>query len=289
MKALLLLFALRPPLGLDMYMPVPESNPLTPTKIALGKRLFFDKRLSRDSALACASCHDPKLAFSDGRAVARGIGGAEGTRNAPALINRGYGAMFFWDGRAKSLEQQALEPILNPKELALTQPELERRMGMKTPEITGALASFVRSIRSGDSSYDRYAAGKTDALTDLEKAGLAVFRGKGNCSACHIGPNFTDERLHNTGVAWHDGSLTDIGAGKGNFKTPTLREVARTAPYMHDGSLATLEDVIEFYSKGGRPNPDLDPEIRPRNFTAEEKRALLAFLRSLSGHIREGM
>jgi cytochrome c peroxidase len=285
---LLLLFALRPLLGLDVYMPVPPSNPLTREKVALGRRLFFDKRLSRDGTLSCASCHDPALAFSDGRTVARGIGNQDGNRNAPALINRGYGAIFFWDGRAKSLEQQALEPILNPKELALTEAELERRTGLKTAQVTGALASFVRTIRSGDSRYDRYAAGSNSALTDLEKAGLALFQGKGHCTACHIGPNLTDERFHNTGVAWRDGRLADIGAGKGNFKTPTLREVSRTAPYMHDGSLATLEDVVEFYSQGGRLNPDLDPQIQARNFSQEEKRALVAFLRSLTGRVREG-
>jgi cytochrome c peroxidase len=290
MKSLLVLaFVLRPPLGLDLYMPVPESNPLTPAKLTLGRRLFFDKRLSRDGTVACASCHDPKLAFSDGRTLARGIGGAEGTRNSSAIVNRGYGAMFFWDGRAKSLEQQALEPILNPKELALTQAELERRTKMKAAEVTAALASYVRTIRSGDSRFDRYAAGQTKALSDLEKAGLVVFRGKGHCNTCHVGPNFTDERFHNTGVAWRDGVLLDIGAGMGDFKTPTLREVGRTAPYMHDGSLATLEDVVEFYSLGGRANPDLDAEIRPRNFSSEEKRALVAFLRALSGTVREGL
>ena len=291
---LILAFSLRPPLGLDLYMPVPEMNPLTPAKVALGRRLFFDKRLSRDGTLACASCHDPKLAFSDGRRVALGIGGAEGNRNAPALINRGYGTMFFWDGRAKSLEQQALEPIFNPKELALTPAELERRTRMKSAEVAAALASYVRTIRSGDSHFDRYAAGQADALSDSEKAGLAVFRGKGHCNSCHVGPNFTDEQFHNTGVAFlnedgRDGRLSDIGAGQGNFKTPTLREVARTAPYMHNGSLPTLEDVVEFYSQGGRQNPDLDVEIRPRNFTAEEKHALVAFLRSLTGHVRDGV
>jgi cytochrome c peroxidase len=235
-KTLLLALALRPPLGLDLYMPVPEANPLTEEKIALGRRLFFDKRLSRDGTLACASCHDPELAFADGHKVARGMGGAAGTRNAPAIVNRGYGALFFWDGRTKSLEQQVLEPILNPKELALAQPELERRTGLGTNVVTGALASYVRSIRSGDSRYDRYVAGNPDALSQLERAGLAVFRGKGNCGACHIGPNFTDERLHNTGVAWNSGRLTDLGGGRGDFKTPTLREVPRTAPYMHDGT-----------------------------------------------------
>src|SRR5262245_35293357 len=124
-------------------MPVPESNPLTPAKIALGRRLFFDKRLSRDGTLACASCHDPRRAFSDGRVVARGINGAEGIRNAPALINRGYGDSFFWDGRATSLERQALEPILNPIELGLTEPEIERRTGMKVVDVTAAIASYV--------------------------------------------------------------------------------------------------------------------------------------------------
>jgi len=289
MKALLLfVLALKPLLGLDLYMPVPDANPLTLDKVALGRRLFFDKRLSRDGTLACGSCHDPGRAFSDGLAVARGINGVQGSRNTPVLINRGYGSSFFWDGRAKSLEQQALEPILNPIELALTETELERRTKLKSTEVTAALASFVRTIRSGDSRFDRYSAGQLNALNAVEKAGLAVFRGKGNCSTCHPGPNFTDEQFHNTGVAWRDGALADAGAGKGRFKTPTLREVSRTAPYMHDGSLATLEDVVEFYSEGGRPNPNIDAEMRPRNFSAEEKRALLAFLKALTGRVREG-
>jgi cytochrome c peroxidase len=289
MKPLFLLsMVLRPPLGLDLYMPVPEANPLTPAKIALGRRLFFDKRLSRDGTLACASCHDPKLAFSDGRKVARGINGAEGSRNAPAIVNRGYGASFFWDGRARTLEQQALEPILNPKELGMTEAEVERRTGLKIGDVTAALASYVRTIRSGDSRFDRYAAGKTNALSELEKAGLAVFRGRASCFTCHIGPNFTDEKFHNTGVARRDGRLVDEGAGDGKFKTPTLREVARTAPYMHDGSIRTLEDVVEFYDRGGNPNPGLDSDLRPLHLRSEEKRALVAFLRSLAGEIHEG-
>jgi cytochrome c peroxidase len=278
-------------------MPVPESNPLTRDKIETGRKLFFDKRLSRDGTLSCASCHDPRRAFSDGRSVARGINGSEGTRNAPALINRGYGSSFFWDGRAQLLEQQAVQPITNPIELGLTEQDLERRIGMKAADVSAALASYVRTIRSGDSRFDRYAAGQTNALSALEKTGLRIFRGKGGCTACHIGPNLTDEQFHNTGVAWRDGRLADQGRfavssrerDRGAFKTPTLREVARTAPYMHDGSLATLEDVVDFYSDGGRPNPYLDPEIRPRNLTAEEKRAVAAFLRSLTGRVRDGL
>jgi cytochrome c peroxidase len=213
------------------------------------------------------------------------------------LINRGYGEVFFWDGRAESLEKQALQPIVNPIELGLTEPELEQRTGITSTAVTEALASYVRTIRSGDSRFDRYAAGRTGSLNATEKAGLALFRGKGDCVACHAGPNFTDEKFHNTGVAWRDGHLTDEGrfAVSGNprdhgaFKTPTLRDIARTAPYMHDGSLPTLEDVIDFYSDGGRPNPHLDAEIRPRRFTPEEKRVLTAFLRSLTGRIREGI
>ena len=289
MKSLLLLsLVLRPPLGLDLYMPVPEANPLTPQKIALGRKLFFDKHLSRDQTLACASCHDPKLAFSDGRKVARGIGGQEGTRSAPAIINRGYGKTFFWDGRAKSLEQQALEPILNPKELGMMVPEVEQRTGLKIAEVTAALASYVRTIRSGDSRFDRYAAGQQNALSELEKQGLALFRGKARCSTCHAGPNFTDENFHNTGVAFRDGRLLDEGAGEGKFKVPTLREVARTAPYMHDGSLATLEDVVDYYDGGGNANPGLDEDLRPLQLSANEKGALVAFLRCLSGSVHEG-
>ncbi len=295
-----------PPLGLDAYMPTPESTPITKTRAELGKKLFFDTRLSRDGTVSCATCHDPQRAFSDGRTVARGVDGIEGVRNAPAIINRGYGKSFFWDGRAGTLEIQALEPILNQKEMALTEPDIERKTGLKTAEVTAALASFVRTIRSGDSPYDRYtlgqAGGQASALTDLEKAGLELFRGKGRCGDCHVGPNFTDEQYHNTGVAWQpkssdsqaSGQFTDQGRiavtgqerDRGAFKTPTLRDVAPHRPYMHDGSLATLEDVIEFYSQGGRVNPNLDHDIRPRRFTPEEQRALAAFLRSLTGKLQ---
>jgi cytochrome c peroxidase len=151
-----------------------------------------------------------------------------------------------------------------------------------------ALATFVRSILSGNAPFDRFVNGDRNALDRDEQAGLQLFRGKGNCVACHVGPTFTDERLHNTGVAWQANTLVDHGGGRGDFKTATLREIARTAPYMHDGSLATLEDVIDFYDRGGRPNPSLDPEIRPLRLTAEEKKQLAAFLRTLSGEVQYG-
>jgi cytochrome c peroxidase len=275
------------PLGLDLYIPVPEDNPLTPEKIELGRQLFFDRRLSSDGSISCATCHDPARAFSDARAHAVGVFGRTGVRNAPALINRGYGRAFFWDGHVRTLEEQVLQPIQNPNEMDLSVPQAGARVGMSEHDLSQALASFVRSILSGDSPFDRFVNGDRTALSDEAQRGLEVFRGKGNCTACHAGPNFTDERTHDTGVAWRSGTLADPGAGNGAFKTPTLREVARTAPYMHDGSLATLEEVVDFYDRGGAPNPYLDAEIRPRQFTSDEKRTLVAFLDSLSGTVTD--
>ena len=276
------------PLGLDLYMPVPEINPLTDEKIALGRQLFFDPRLSRDQSISCSSCHRPDRAFSDGRAVAVGVLGRAGRRNAPALVNRGYGRLFFWDGRSSSLEEQVVKPISDPNEMDLPIEDAARRVGLEAQDISRALASYVRSILSGNSAFDRFVNGDRGALSEEEQLGLRVFRGKGNCTACHVGPNFTDERTHNTGVAWKDGRLADEGAGHGAFKTPTLREVSHSAPYMHDGSLTTLEDVIDFYDHGGNANPYLDPEVRPARFTPEEKRALIAFLEALAGTLQEG-
>ena len=281
------------PLGLDLYMPVPDENPLRADQIALGRQLFADRRLSRDGTRACTSCHDPARAFSSNHPLAVGVFGRTGRRNAPALINRGYGRAFFWDGRSTSLEAQVLAPITDPNELDLTLDEASRRTGLSADQISLALASFVRSILSGNSRFDRFVNGDRGALDAGERRGLALFRGKGNCTACHVGPNFSDERTHNTGVAWQASSRTflDLGrfevtngnADRGAFKTPTLREIARTPPYMHDGSLATLEEVVNFYEQGGRPNPHLDEEIRPVRFTPDEKRDLVRFLRALSG------
>lgn len=276
------------PLGLDLYLPVPEANPLTTEKIELGRRLFHDRRLSRDRSIACASCHDPRRAFSTPRPVAVGVFGRRGRRNAPALINRGYGRSFFWDARVTTLEEQVLKPIEDPNEMDLTVTEAAARVRLSPDALSRALASYVRSILSGNSPYDRYINGDRSALSAKQQAGLRIFRGNGNCTACHVGPTFSDETLHNTGVAWVDEQLNDPGRGRGDFKTPTLREVARTAPFMHDGSLATLEDVVEFYNGGGRQNPTLDSEIRPLRLRAEEKQAVVAFLKALSGTIREG-
>lgn len=288
---IVLLLSVIIPLGLDLYLPSPETNPLTAEKIELGRRLFFDRRLSRDGSISCATCHQPSRAFSDGRSIAVGIEGRVGRRNAPAIINRGYGRAFFWDGREATLESQVLKPIEDPNEMDSTVGEAAARARVAPDDLANALASFVRSILSGNSRFDRLAYGDREALTGEERRGLEVFRGKGNCTACHIGPTFSDEGFHNTGVAFRDDRFLDEGrfavtgkdADRGAFKTPTLRDVALTAPYMHDGSLATLEDVVEFYDQGGHANPSLDIDIKPLRLAPEDKRALVAFLRALTG------
>ena len=291
------------PLGLDLYTPVPAHNIPTAAKIRLGRKLFHDRRLSADSSIACATCHVPERGFSQSRAIAVGVHGRVGSRNAPALINRAWGDAFFWDGRVTSLERQVLRPIEDPNEMGSSAWEAARRVGLSRNDLAEALASYVRSIRSGNSAFDRFERGDSSALTAEAQAGLAVFQRK-SCGRCHIGPSFTDELFHNTGVAWApsvqgsrtSGRFLDDGRAivtgndrdRGSFKTPTLREVARSAPYMHDGSLATLDDVVEFYNKGGRPNPNSDVGIRPLDLTSSDKAALVAFLQTLSGIVTEG-
>ncbi len=300
------------PLGLDLHMPVPEANPLTAVKVNLGRSLFFDPILSSDQSLSCSGCHQPGRAFTDGRAVSVGVLHRKGTRNVPTLINRGYGRSHFWDGRSASLEEQVLRPIQDPNELDMTVGEVVGRLHrdpdyprlfdlafgqtVSAENLAKALASYVRTILSGNAPIDHYLNGQRNALSEEARQGLGIFRGKANCIACHVGPNFTDEKFHNSGVAWRSepldpgrfavtGDPRDLGA----FKTPTLRQISRTAPYMHDGSIETLEDVVEFYDRGGKENPHLDPEIRPLGLTSREKRSLLTFLRSLTGVVREGV
>ena len=302
----------KPPLGLDAYLPSPAENPLTTERAALGRELFFDKRLSRDGTVSCATCHDPKLGYTDDKSVAVGIGGRKGTRRTPRLINRAYGRSFFWDGRAATIEEQVLKPIANPLEMDLPVEEAvaflrsnpaysAKFQGAFAGEPTDqrlafALAAYARTILSGNAPYDRYLAGDEAALTEPQKRGLTLFRGKAGCAVCHLGPNLTDERFHNTGVGWKDGKYADTGraaasgdqADRGAFKTPLLREVARTGPYMHDGSLKTLRDVIQFYDQGGEANPNLDRDVQRLDLTDADKADLEAFLGALSGTIQEG-
>jgi cytochrome c peroxidase len=287
--------SLTPPLGLDTYIPAPERNPVTEAKARLGRELFQDPILSRDGSLSCATCHERERAFTDRHPLAVGIAQRKGTRRTPSIINRAFGKSFFWDGRTKTLEEQVLEPVKNPKEMDLTLEEALERLRqspyaakfrnvfgrqVNTEDLAFALSTYVRTILAGDSPYDRYVAGDRGALNAEAQAGLKLFRGKAGCVACHVGANFTDERLHNTGAG-----AADI---EQRFKTPTLREIAARAPYMHDGSIATLEEVIDFYDRGGKANPNLDPDIQELHLNAAEKRALVEFLRSLSGRVVEG-
>lgn len=274
-------------------------------RVGLGRRLFFWPGLSRDRSLACASCHRPELGFADDRARSVGVGGALTERNSPTLLGRGLGERFMWRGEAATLEEQVLLPIANPLEMDLplgeaverlrADPELsahfERACGGPPSEehLAASLAAFVRRLLSGDSPFDRFQAGERDALSPEERAGMWFFQSRGQCWRCHKGPLLSDEAFHNTGVGSAQGvpvpgrfALTGLDSDRGAFKTPTLREVSRTAPYMHDGSLATLEDVVRFYREGGHPNSHLDPRIARIEMSDQEAAHLTAFLRALT-------
>jgi cytochrome c peroxidase len=273
--------------------------------VKLGRKLFFDPILSADNKVACASCHRPERGFASGEARPRGIGGRRGRRKAPTLFNRAYGASFFWDGRETALETQALRPIEDPTEMGARVSDVVQRLrehkeypalftaaftdGVTAANLGKALASFERVLVRGDSPIDRFRRkGEHAALTPQVRHGLWLYESKGRCWQCHSGPNFSDEQFHNTGVSWAREPL-DLGrfevtrrpADRGKFKTPTLRGLSLTAPYMHDGSIATLEDVVEFYNRGGGANPHRDPILAPLGLNAEERRDLVAFLKAL--------
>ena len=293
--------ATKAPQGLPA-MKTPKDNAVTAAKVALGKQLFFDKRLSSDNTVSCASCHDPKHGWSNGERFATGVRGQVGGRSAPTIVNAGYSHFQFWDGRAKEVEGQALGPIANPIEMDMPLDKLVKKLtaikgydeqfrrvfsdGVTQQNIAKAIAAFERTIVSGDAPYDRHKAGNKDALSDSAKRGMKVFFNKAQCSSCHPAPHFTDHAFHNLGVGM-DKEKPDVGrfavtkllGDRGSFKTPTLREIARTAPYMHDGSLPTLEDVVEFYSKGGIKNAQQSEDIFPLKLSKEEKKDLIQFLK----------
>lgn len=287
---------------------VPADNPLTKEKVELGRILFFDKRLSKNNTIACASCHMAKKGFADGMPVSTGINGLKGGRSAPVSFNRVFSKAQFWDGRAATLEDQSIGPFANPVEHGfVNHDEMVAKM-KKIPgyrklfmdvfgeEITisnvgKAIASFQRTVLSGNSAVDKFdIGGDEQALSDSAKRGLEVFRGKARCTRCHSGFNFTDEKFHNLGIGW-DTNTVDLGRymetknpeDLGAFKTPTLREIARTGPYMHDGRFKTLEEVVDFYNQGGVKNPHQDNTIIPLELTNEEKQDLVAMLKSLNG------
>ena len=287
---------------------VPADNPLTKEKIELGRAIFFDKRMSKDNTIACASCHMAKKGFADGMPVSTGIKGQKGGRSAPVSFNRVYSKAQFWDGRAATLEDQSIGPFTNPIEHGFANHDEMVAKMKKMPgyrklfqEVFGweitiqdvgrAVASFQRTVLSGNSAVDKYdIGGDQNALSDSAKRGLELFRGKARCTRCHSGFNFTDEKFHNLGIGWDDNKVDlgrymetknpeDIGA----FKTPTLREIARTAPYMHDGRFKSLEEVVKFYNQGGVKNPHQDNTIIPLEMTDDEQQDLVAMLKSLNG------
>ena len=289
------------PLGLRK-LPVPEDNPLTPEKVELGKQLFFDPRLSSDNTVSCATCHDPTKGWSNNKRFAIGVNGKTSSRSALSLVNVAYQRHLFWDGRASSLEEQVRQPIENPREMNMSLEVLADKLNQHpgyreqfqevfgagaTPDtIPKSLAAFVRTILSGNAPFDRYRAGVLDALSPAAQRGHDVFFFRMNCSACHQGANFSDGGFHNVGVGV-DQPTADLGRqavtqdeyDSGKFRTPTLREIARTAPYMHDGRFETLEEVVDHYATAGVMNDHLDELMNVFPLSDQEKADLVVFLK----------
>lgn len=281
----------------------PADNPQSPAKVALGRQLFFDPILSRDRTVSCSSCHDPRRAFASSDPVTPGAGGRLGARNAISLLNAAYRAKLTWNGAASSLETQAMIPLLDHNELDLTESELRERLREhpgyaaqfqavfgEPPTVQNtvrALAAFQRTLVSYASAYDRYQAGDLSAFTAAQVRGQDLFFGKAECFHCHTGRDFSDGLPHNNALQLFNRDtglavLTDQDSDVGKFITPSLRNVALTAPYLHDGSVPTLHAVVEAYNRGGEPNPNADPLIRPLGLSAREVSDLVAFLQGLS-------
>jgi cytochrome c peroxidase len=303
-------YELKIPLGLDEeQFVIPEDNPLTKEKIELGRLLFFDKRMSQDNTISCSTCHIPALAFTDGKPVSAGIRGQKGDRSAPTSINRGFSKAQFWDGRASTLEEQSVGPLTNPIEHGFSNNDdvvakinkiegyknlFNKAFGTSTitiQHVGKAIASFQRTLISGNSSFDRFDYdGDTKAISEAAKRGKILFFGKARCNLCHMGTNFSDEKFHNIGIGVGVKPM-DVGRFQvskdskdtGAFKTPTLREISKTAPYMHDGRFVTLKQVVDHYNQGGVKNPFLDNQLIPLNLTEAEKQDLIEMLRTLNG------
>jgi cytochrome c peroxidase len=287
----------RPP-----QIPYPKDDPYSHAKAELGRALFFDPLLSGSRLHSCATCHNPGLSWGDGQAHA--VGEKQLALRAPTLLNVAWIPKLGWDGHFRTLESVAVGPLSAPENMNLPVKDLIARLSaipgyvkafhatygkadITQAQIEDALATFERSIVSGQAPFDRWIAGDPKAISASAKRGFALFNGKANCAACHSGWAFTDSSFHDVGVATGD----DIGRGRlfptsvklrYAFKTPTLRDVARRAPYMHNGSVATLDDVVALYDRGGIDRPSRDPEIHPLNLSDAEKADLIAFLKTLS-------
>lgn len=315
---------------------VPAANPITKGKYELGRQLYFEPRVSKDGTVSCATCHNPEKGWTDNAPTSTGIDGQLGGRNAPTVLNTVYGKAMFWDGRAPSLEGQSQGPPQNPIEMgAQSHKEIIERLrqipgyreqfrkvfgtDVTLDGFAKAIATFERvAALSGNASYDKYVSGKYDALTESQKRGMVLFGlrletndpdrakfadvtlKKAECSSCHIGFNFTDEKFHNLGVGWDDKArkFEDLGrwaidpigaknnANLGAFKTPTLRDIVKTAPYLHDGSEITLAQVVDLYDRGGNANPYLDKDMKKLNLTPQEKKDVVAFMEALTGETK---
>ncbi len=300
--------AAKVPAGLPTF-PIPTDNPLTEEKIALGKKLYFDKKLSKDGTVACATCHDPAMAWTEHRATSEGIKGQVGGANSPTVINAAYATSQFWDGRMATLEEQALGPIENPIEMGHKLPDLVKELAeiaeyqegfekaFGTPEVTSdriakAIASFERTVLSGNSPYDKFKAGDESALNDAQKRGLKLFESVG-CADCHAPPVFSNYRFYNAGIGM-DKEKPDEGrkgftgddGDLGKFRVPMIREVANTGPYFHDGSVASLEEAVKIMAQGGKPNDNLSGMMKAvgeEKLTDENIKDLVEFLKALSG------
>ncbi len=296
----------KPPLGLPP-LPIPADNPMTPEKVELGKMLYFDTRMSKDGTVSCATCHDPKMAWAEHTPTSTGIGHQKGARNSPTVINAAYATSQFWDGRAKTLEDQAVGPVENPIEMGHTMtavvaqlatiPDYQARFkkvfgtGVTKEGFAKAIAAFERTVLSGDSPYDRFVAGDQSAMNDAQKRGWETFRD--NCATCHTQPLFSNYRFFNAGVGSDkpnadEGRMKVTGkeSDRGKFRVPALRNVADTAPYFHDGSVAKLEDAVALMAVGGKNNPNLSEmlkSVREANLGAKEQKDLVEFLGALSG------
>jgi cytochrome c peroxidase len=287
------------------FIPFPETNPYAQAKASLGKKLFFDTRLSATSAQSCASCHSPAFGWGDGLAVGVGHGMAKLDRHSPTIVNAAWSAVFMWDGRAANLEEQALGPIQSPVEMNMPIERLMERLasiaeykslfatafpeeGVTPSTLASAIATYERTVVSDQSPFDAWVEGNEKAISAEAKRGFAVFNTKGQCSSCHEGWNFTNDGFHDIGLAGDDAGrgqfLPRIPKMQHAFKTPGLREIGRRAPYMHDGSIATLEQVVEHYDRGGIDRPSRSDLIAPLGLTPDEKTALVAFLKTLSSN-----
>jgi cytochrome c peroxidase len=287
--------------------PAPADNAVTPARVTLGKALFFDPRLSGSDWISCASCHNPALGWSDGLATATGDGMKTLGRATPTIVNAAFNPVQFWDGRKPSLEEQALGPLTAEAEMHGSIADMKRKLEaipgyrrmfaaaypgepIDGKTIAKAIASFERTVLSTDSPFDRWMRGDAHAMSESAKRGFEVFRGPGRCETCHSGFNFTDNGFHNIGLKEPDGredlgryTQVKLAVLKGAFKTPTLRNVALTGPYMHNGCYRTLEEVVEHYVRGGDVKDNLSPDMKPLDLTERQKTDLVAFLQSLTG------